>query len=49
MSRSTLYKAMREGRFPNSVPLGPRAVGWLEQEVSGWIEARVAERDAEAS
>jgi len=23
------------------VPLGPRAVGWLESDVSDWIAARV--------
>jgi len=27
--------------FPKPVPLGPRAVGWLESEVSEWIAGRV--------
>jgi predicted DNA-binding transcriptional regulator AlpA len=29
------------GVFPKPVPLGPRAVGWLESDVSEWIAGRV--------
>jgi prophage regulatory protein len=41
LSRSTLYLYIKEGTFPASVSLGPRAVGWLESDVSDWISARV--------
>jgi prophage regulatory protein len=41
LSRSTIYQYMKAGIFPRSVPLGPRAVGWLESEVSAWIAGRV--------
>jgi prophage regulatory protein len=41
LSRSSLYEYIKDGRFPPPVPLGPRAVGWLESEVSDWINARV--------
>jgi prophage regulatory protein len=41
LSRSTLYQYIKEGAFPASVSLGPRAVGWLESDVSDWISARV--------
>jgi prophage regulatory protein len=41
LSRSTLYQYIKDGEFPASVQLGPRAVGWLESDVSGWITARV--------
>ena len=40
-SRSTLYQCIKDGVFPKPVPLGPRAVGWLESDVSEWIAARV--------
>ncbi len=40
-----LDKLCREGRFVRKVPLGQRAVGYLEEEVLGWIKDRVAERD----
>ena len=41
LSRSTLYQYIKDGEFPASVQLGPRAVGWLESDVSDWITARV--------
>ena len=41
LSRSTLYQYIKEGEFPASVQLGPRAVGWLESDISDWISARV--------
>ena len=41
LSRSTLYQYMKDGYFPKTVPLGPRAVGWLESDVSDWIATRV--------
>jgi len=41
LSRSTLYQFIRDGAFPSAVALGPRAVGWLESDVSDWISARV--------
>ena len=41
LSRSTIYQYIKDGVFPKPVPLGPRAVGWLESDVSDWIAARV--------
>lgn len=43
LSHSSLYEAMAEGRFPRQIPLGPRSVGWVESEVTDWINARIAE------
>lgn len=45
MSRSNVYKMMNEGRFPQSVSLGARAVAWVESEVQDWILERIAQRD----
>lgn len=43
-------KIMREREgFPNPIKLGARSVGYLRSEVDAWIEARVAERDAQAA
>jgi prophage regulatory protein len=42
LSRSTIYQYIKDGDFPKPVALGPRAVGWLESEVSEWIAARVS-------
>jgi prophage regulatory protein len=44
LRRSSLYLKVRAGQFPSPVPLGPRAVGWIEAEIEEWIAARVAAR-----
>ena len=43
LSRTTLYDRMKDGLFPHSLSLGGRAVGWLEDDITRWIAARVAE------
>lgn len=45
-SRSTLYAWISQGRFPAPVRVGARTVAWVESEVSDWLRARVAEREA---
>lgn len=42
LSRSTIYLRVSQGTFPKPISLGPRAVGWLESEVEGWLQAQVA-------
>lgn len=42
--RSAIYEAVAKGTFPAPVPLGPRAVGWLEDEIADWQERCVASR-----
>ena len=31
--------------FPKPIPLGEKAVGWLEDEIIQWQKDRIAERD----
>ena len=41
LAKSTLYKLMRDGGFPNSVSLtGGRAVAWRASDVDRWIATR---------
>ena len=40
LRRSSLYREMREGRFPLPVRVGPRAVRWPSGEVEAWITSR---------
>lgn len=40
LSRSTLYRKIKESAFPSPVQLGERAVGWRESEVIAWIDGR---------
>jgi prophage regulatory protein len=41
LSRSTIYSLIKDGQFKAPINLGARAVGWLESDVSEFIEARV--------
>lgn len=41
LSRSTIYKMISEQRFPTSVRLGQRSVGWLETDIAEWVESRI--------
>ena len=49
LSRSSLYRLAAAGQFPRPIQLGPRAVGWLQSEISAWIEQRTAERDGKGA
>jgi prophage regulatory protein len=44
LRRSTIYEKMSDGSFPKPVKLNRRANGWVEDEISNWIEARMAAR-----
>lgn len=43
LTRSTIYLRISQKTFPEPVGLGGRAVGWIEQEVQDWLEARIRE------
>lgn len=40
-SRSSIQMRVRNGQFPKPVALGPRAVGFIEQEVTGWLNKQI--------
>ena len=40
LSRSTIYRLVRSGTFPQSVALTARTIGWRIDEVEAWIAAR---------
>jgi len=37
LSRTTMYRMMRDGSFPENVQLGPRCVGWRESAIESWM------------
>jgi prophage regulatory protein len=41
LGRSMIYQMQAEGRFPQRIKLGERAVGWLESEVRDWLASRI--------
>ncbi|WP_042778690.1 helix-turn-helix transcriptional regulator [Sinorhizobium fredii] len=46
LSRRTLYHEISEGRFPRSVQLTSRRVGWPEADIEAWISDKIAARDS---
>ena len=40
LSRTTLWRLERDGRFPHRRQISTNAVGWLRSEVDEWIAAR---------
>jgi prophage regulatory protein len=49
LARSTIYKYVDAGSFPDPIPLGGRSVGWVDSEVHDWILDAVQERDYQRS
>jgi prophage regulatory protein len=49
LSRSHLYALAQQGIFPKPVKLTERSSAWVESEVQGWIDTRIAQRDQEAA
>jgi prophage regulatory protein len=44
LKKSTVYKWIREGRFPAPVRLGENSVGWREADIEAWLAARESTR-----
>ena len=40
IGRSTIYRLMRAGLFPEPIRIGPRAVRWPEHELAAWLAQR---------
>ena len=40
LARTTIYRMMRAGTFPEPVKVGPRAVRWAESEIERWVAER---------
>ena len=46
LGRSTMYELMAISQFPKSIPLGLRAVGWLESEIHQWMTDKINKRES---
>ena len=44
-SRPHLWRLWNAGRFPKPIKMSSSRNAWLESEIDGWIEARLAARD----
>ncbi|MCA8130875.1 MULTISPECIES: helix-turn-helix transcriptional regulator [Burkholderia cepacia complex] len=45
VKKTTLYRWIREGKFPAPVQLGARSVGWRATDVQQWLESRQSTRE----
>ena len=43
LSRSSIYSRISESKFPHQIPLGGRAVGWVESQIIEWLEIKIKE------
>lgn len=48
LSRSTIWKLEKAGRFPRRRLVTDRRVGWIFEEVASWISSRSIVKDSEA-
>jgi prophage regulatory protein len=42
LKRTALDDAIKAGTFPKPIKLGVRAIGWLEDDLIKWQQARIA-------
>jgi prophage regulatory protein len=46
LSKSRMHDLIIESKFPKRVPIGKRAVAWVESEIERWIQEQIARRAA---
>ena len=44
LSRSTIYRRMQAGKFPQAVRIGPKAVRWRTEDIEAWLAAHPKRR-----
>ena len=44
----SIWRDVREGRFPKPIAIGPNSRAWISDEVDQWLEDRIKERDQKA-
>lgn len=48
LSKVTIWRMFNRGEFPKPIRLSPSRVGFPEDEIAAWLQARRDERDAAA-
>jgi prophage regulatory protein len=46
LSKATVWRLIKERKFPPPFKIGKRAVAWLEGDIAGWLEERHQEAGA---
>lgn len=42
ISRATLWRGMKDGRYPKPVKIGLKRIAWVEEEIEGAIQRAIA-------
>jgi prophage regulatory protein len=45
-SASHIWRLEKSGQFPKRIRLGGNRVAWLQSEINGWVESKLAARAA---
>lgn len=40
LSRVTLWRMERAGKFPQRISISPNRVGWRDDDINNWIDSR---------
>ena len=46
LSRATIYRLIKQGKFPQQIKLSERSSGWIEKEVLDYLDNCIEQRDA---
>jgi len=49
ISRVTIWRLEREGKFPRRIQLSEHAIGWLGKEIDAWVQSRPRVHSGEGS
>ena len=44
LSRPTIYRLIKAGKFPSQLQTSPKTVAWVKSEVEDWIRKLIMER-----
>lgn len=42
ISRTTLWRKQKDGKFPAPIRLGSNSIGWRESQIEAWLDSREA-------
>ena len=47
VSKTTIYRWIDSGKFPNYIKIGDRAIGWRVDDIHDWIESRELNKEGD--
>lgn len=42
LSRSSIYLLLKKNRFPASIQIGERSMGFLESDIDQWLDSKIS-------